>query len=292
MAMAPATMPGSSSSAQMSDGANDDLDWDDPAMVQQREAMEDDDEDLFVALDSKHGRISDGLVDLGDTQFAFRSYTLQPLGPLLANAACRQDLRRDCLLCCFPFTDKAYWLPANLRPRCTLEVLARALFDKHTARCASIDRAKSGVEWWAQFRRPGEASETIGFHFDKDEQLNTAVEGLFVQPQLACVTYLTDCGAPTVVLPIKPAPGGQAAVHRVDDVDPDTVVLSHPRAGKHMVFDGRFLHGVPASRRVPSDSEGSVTAGASEEEDLSRVTFLCNICMLRRAFSMLVRGPF
>ena len=34
MAMAPATMPGSSSSAQMSDGAHDDLGWDDAAMVQ------------------------------------------------------------------------------------------------------------------------------------------------------------------------------------------------------------------------------------------------------------------
>ena len=70
------------------------------------------------------------------------------------------------------------------------------------------DRARSGLEWWAQCRRPeeNEKNETIGFHWDKDEQLNTAVADLFVQPQFATVTYLTDCGAPTIVVPLRCAP--------------------------------------------------------------------------------------
>lgn len=43
-----------------------------------------------------------------------------------------------------------------------------------------FDRSSSGCEWWAQIREPTadqQAAETIGMHWDKDEQLNVAVGG-------------------------------------------------------------------------------------------------------------------
>jgi hypothetical protein len=234
--------------------------------------FEDEDEDLFVAVNSE-GRITDGLVDYGECDFGFGSWTMPQLEALLADEACARALRQDCMLCCFPFSDKARWLPANLQPRCTLEALAMALFEEHTRGVASFDRERSGCEWWAQIRRPDDANESIGFHWDKDEQLNTAVDGLFVQPQIACVTYLSDSGAPTCVVPITPQPfvssSGTRGGTPVGSSEA-TVFLSHPRPGKTMRFDGRYLHAAPASRRVARDAVST------------RYTFLCNIWLNHR----------
>ena len=140
------------------------LAWADERMRAQVAAMEEQDEDLFVALGAD-GRISDGLLDYGATDFGFASFKMPALERLLAEPASRRALRRDCQLCCFPFTDKAYWLPANLAPRCSLEALARSIFEEHVQHTRGIDRSRSGVEWWAQIRQKGAESESIGFHF-------------------------------------------------------------------------------------------------------------------------------
>lgn len=140
------------------------LAWADERMRAQVAAMEEQDEDLFVALGAD-GRISDGLLDYGATDFGFASFNMPALERLLAEPASRRALRRDCQLCCFPFTDKAYWLPANLAPRCSLEALARSIFEEHAQHTRGIDRSRSGVEWWAQIRQKGAESESIGFHF-------------------------------------------------------------------------------------------------------------------------------
>lgn len=145
------------------------LRWDDIRMQEQVGRFEDEDEDLFVAIGGD-GRLKDGVVDYGCCDFSFGSWTLPVLTQLMASNDSAKALRRDCMLCCYPFSDKAFWLPANLQPRCTLEALAMAIFEEHTAGVAAFDRQRSGVEWWAQIRRPGEESETIGFHWDKDEQ--------------------------------------------------------------------------------------------------------------------------
>ena len=41
------------------------------------------------------------------------------------------------------------WLGATATPRCALECLARAVFERHTAG-ATFDASRSGAEWWAQ----------------------------------------------------------------------------------------------------------------------------------------------
>ena len=111
-------------------------------------------------------------------------------------------------------------------------------------------------------------------------RLNTAVMGLFVQPQIACVTYLSDCGAPTVVAPITPQPfvssggtkggmpvpsgsarDGTKAWHERwrdcdrDDVDKGIVHISHPRVGKRECYLALTApHGHPACVQLSAAS--------------------------------------
>ena len=46
------------------------------------------------------------------------------------------------------------WLAASAEPRCSLEAVARAVFERHT-RGATYDATRSGCEWWAQARTRG-----------------------------------------------------------------------------------------------------------------------------------------
>jgi hypothetical protein len=91
----------------------------------------------------------------------------------------------------------------------------------------------------------------IDFHFDKDVML--ASLGLpFVHPTLSTVTYLTSCnGAPTVVFPLRRSPQGEL------DRSCKCMAVSHPVAGKHLVFDGKLLHGCPESLATKSSSSSS-----------------------------------
>eukprot|EP00586_Coscinodiscus_wailesii_P002830 CAMPEP_0172479298 /NCGR_PEP_ID=MMETSP1066-20121228/3842_1 /TAXON_ID=671091 /ORGANISM="Coscinodiscus wailesii, Strain CCMP2513" /LENGTH=243 /DNA_ID=CAMNT_0013239671 /DNA_START=298 /DNA_END=1030 /DNA_ORIENTATION=- len=108
-----------------------------------------------------------------------------------------------------------------------------------------------GAEWWLQTRPEG-----VDIHYDKDETLaETFGPGSF--PYVSTVTYMTsEGGPPTLVFDRCYADN--------DDVDAiKRVWMSHPRAGKYLAFDGRFLHGAPS---VFSEGGGR-----------ERVTFLVNI---------------
>lgn len=146
--------------------------------------------------------------------------------------------------------------PAELSP---LERLARHVFEFHT-RGLGFDARRSGAEWWTMVI--GASRDAVGLHWDRDYNLE-ADHGVNVHPAFATVTYLSDVGHPTVILenaaPVlatDPPPAGARAVH-----------VAWPRAGKHVSFDGRWLHGVPGG--VPAARPGS-------EEEL-RVTFLVNV---------------
>ena len=171
------------------------------------------------------------------------------------------------------------WVPATgPSPRCTIERLARAVFNLHTAELLSGLSAEeqertlqtSGAEWWVQFRssedQPG--ARDIRFHFDRDEDLARRY-GVDRNPLAATVTYLTDTGAPTLLLPLydRDGRGGEEGLaHAAGD---GGVVLSYPVSGKHLVFDGRLLHGCPARLARAAES----VAGSSWE----RVSLLVNV---------------
>ena len=73
-------------------------------------------------------------------------------------------------------------------------------------------------------------------------RLEEQIPNYHVHPRVATVTYLSDTGVPTLILskcsppptdPEKKSLGG--SINRA--------WLSHPSSGKHIAFDGRYLHG-------------------------------------------------
>lgn len=164
------------------------------------------------------------------------------------------------------------WLAATAEPRCALERLARAVFERHTTG-VDFNPATSGAEWWAQVRRGGDKHESIEFHWDVDEHFCDLPGGggVHVHPHLSTVTYLTAVGAPTLVLDAKaPKNATKGAIEQVYGAVPSGAI-SFPRLGKTIVFDGSKLHGA-----VPP-AKGS---GAPNGE--RRVTFLVNVWLNHR----------
>ena len=161
-----------------------------------------------------------------------------------------------------------FFMPASGQPRCGLEALALSIFEYH-AKKAKFDPSRSGAEWWTQVI---DVRDDIGVHFDRDygmeevrmgrgaqrmktgyiapvvtlfltlcSSLRSSQFGLNVHPHVATVTYLSDKGGPTVVLEhTSGCEVGQDFSGRVD-----RVFMSYPEAGKHMSFDGRYLHLAP-----------------------------------------------
>ena len=223
-----------------------------------------------------------------------------------------------------------HWIPIDISEgtmsssidMCELEQLAFAIFQHHidTQRLHShLEKDSAGAEWWVQVKNIRDEvkeidvkeTEAIDLHYDKDEELAAAFDlGSF--PTLSTVTYLTDNKvqsyadgeyhnvppAPTLVFPHTyemPDDGPIGSENEDEDSivtnhELHQVIISHARVGKHLMFDGRLLHGVPsnlllrqtfnAGQRVHRES------GINEEESIHshrlRVTFLVNIWLSRK----------
>lgn len=160
-----------------------------------------------------------------------------------------------------------FWIDASASPRCALERWALEVLRFHALPSCCDGRPVLGAEWWVQVRRSESTDASIGLHWDTDEDLKS-LTGEHVPPFLATVTYLTSCGAPTLVLPVAAdahggAVGGGAAgdsgaagggAAGVGDVAGCGAFVSYPRAGKHLAFDGRLLHGAPHALAAPTSS--------------------------------------
>ncbi|GMH47207.1 hypothetical protein TrRE_jg2693 [Triparma retinervis] len=149
-----------------------------------------------------------------------------------------------------------FFVPASGVARCGLEALALSIFHHH-AKDAKFDPSRSGAEWWTQVI---DVRDDIGVHFDRDYGMEEF--GLNVHPHVATVTYLSDKGGPTVVL--EHTSGCEVGEDFSGSVD--KVFMSYPEAGKHMSFDGRFLH------LAPTD-----LMGRGEKRRGLRYTFLVNV---------------
>lgn len=170
--------------------------------------------------------------------YACRSFR----GALTLASPVLEDLVKDCRAA---FVMRSFWMPADGTPRFALEHIAQQIFRFHAKPVEGLyDPARSGAEWWVHFRGPKEEyGEHIGFHWDKDERYADATKK-FIHPHVATVTYLSDAGAPTMVVHHQPMAfrGTESVRH---------AFISHPRLGKHMSFDGRLLHGVPPELIAP-----------------------------------------
>ena len=183
------------------------------------------------------------------------------------------ELLFDCEITDSGLLPRTFWVSANsdTQPRCFLEQMALEVFHKHVPSGFYYDPNTSGAEWWVQIRPSppagrysmhasadandddnGEndmAKTGISFHWDKDEDFRLLTGGsLYIHPHVSTVTYLTGLGAPTMVLSKRVDPMSGAYVTDTDDNGSLSNIhglVSFPKQGKHLSFDGRYLHAAP-----------------------------------------------
>ena len=196
---------------------------------------------------------------------------------------------------------ETYWLAADAEPRCALERLAKHVFDAHVGDAVErfvandpsvppFDASRSGAEWWTQVV---DIDDEIGVHWDKDYGLEPS--GLNVHPQIGTVTYFSSFGAPTLMAR-KPTPtffseSVAGAFEHLTTHHSDrehmcffarraglpafasaNAFLSFPAFGKHVAFDGRWLHGA-----LPELSRKAEEKNPTSSTTTKRVTFLVNV---------------
>jgi hypothetical protein len=212
---------------------------------------------------------------------------------------------------------RTFWMASDGTPTCTLEQFALDIFQHHVPSNLQYDPSKSGAEWWVQIRpspegtgrysmhddSPDSISKTgISFHWDKDEELRLLTGGsMHIHPHISTVTYLTDRGCPTVALNcrVKNFSNDWLVPGEHPDI-PETSVegyFSWPKAGKHLSFDGRFLHAalpdLMESGAFKRQCEYPKQQDPKQERILKRrhrrVTFLMNVWLNYQPFDV---NPF
>lgn len=156
---------------------------------------------------------------------------------------------------------RSFWIGKSDEPRCLLEKLSLAIARFHYPGPAW--RRVLGVESWVQLRSVEDTKSARGleFHYDKDE-IAVKKWDIWSHPELSTVTYLSGCGAPLVVFSTTSNEGQSSEEEELTEEeseqsslkqsdDPTQALPSHgwicfPRVGRHVAFDGRLLHGVPA----------------------------------------------
>ena len=198
---------------------------------------------------------------------------------------------------------QTFFLPATMTPRCALEGLVQTIFQQHVAHLeeGTFRPEQSGAEWWTLVLDADDEhhdnkhynnknddddddedveDDEVGLHFDADYELEEQASNILLHPRLATVTYISDCGAPTLIIDKKSPP--------VNDWNKKTLEqgigkawLSHPKLGKHTAFDGRLLHGAPALYFPPRFRRRKVetepAAKRQKIETTKRYTLLVNI---------------
>ena len=196
-----------------------------------------------------------------------------------------------------------YFLPSQMLPRCALEALVQTIFKAHTSNLEEgvMIPEQSGAEWWtlvldedSESQNEATANESnksqeeedddeegdeVGMHFDADYGLEDQAPNLLIHPRVATVTYLSDMGAPTVVMQRRSPPPNDVEKKSLEGPI-QTSWLSHPKIGKHIAFDGRLLHGAPATffpattATVPGTQPPSKRAKPACSQ---RITLLVNV---------------
>jgi hypothetical protein len=173
-----------------------------------------------------------------------------------------------------------YFIKANETPNSTLEALAKAIFEQHT-RGKTFDVEKSGAEWWSQVIH---SDDDIGVHWDRDYGLEEE-EGVHVHPNFGTVTYLSNRGAPTIVLnKIGSKTADEDILGNIKEM-----VISHCHAGNHLRFNGDLLHAAPSEviqALLDDEDENDEEDDDEDDENVEklieniskkRITFLVNI---------------
>jgi len=213
-------------------------------------------------------------------------------GEGVSNEKWLDQLREDCEAA---FTARAaqqgayssgetFWVPSNTeKPKTTLEALALEIYRLHAGHC-DVDPETSGAEWWTLVV---DEDDDVAWHWDRDYGLEGDT-GFRLHPHIGSVTYLSNIGAPTLILEAAEDP--ERTPQEQSPLHPKKAHWSCPSAGKHVSFDGRHLHAAPlnlaseAHRGVAPIEESGKWKG-------KRITFLVNIWLNHRPQSV-VSGNF
>jgi hypothetical protein len=135
----------------------------------------------------------------------------------------------------------------------------------------------------------------ISFHWDKDEDLRILCNGtVYVHPHLSTVTYLTDGGdhaAPTFIAEHVRVNNltGEWIDHESCQ-ETTSAFISWPSKGKHLCFDGRYLHAAPSNLVNKSKKLTKIVEPNKEPKFMirrtRRYTFLVNIWMYHHPFNV------
>jgi hypothetical protein len=123
--------------------------------------------------------------------------------------------------------------------------------------------------------------------------LEEQLPNFMLHPRVATITYMSDTGVPTLILNKRSPPPSDLEKKSLNG-SINKAWLSHPRFGKHVAFDGRFLHGAPGkyfqsvnkdslsvsepkSKRLKGDYHG-----ANNKIIEKRITFLVNVSARHR----------
>lgn len=188
-----------------------------------------------------------------------------------------------------------YFVPCKMKPRCALEGLALQIFQAHVKGLEGwFNPEQSGAEWWTlvmDASKPDTADDEydddeVGMHFDADYGLEAQMPNILLHPRVATVTYLSNLGAPTIVLDKRSPPPSDPERKSLNG-SVKRAWLSGPRYGKHIAFDGRLLHGAPAlffpGKAKSSDASNEEVEPDKKKQKLGpslpekRITFLVNI---------------
>ena len=154
------------------------------------------------------------------------------------------------------YTKETHWLsPLSQENLCGLEQLVYSILQQHN----HIDD-DVGAEWWVQVSSSNQKG-VVDLHYDKDERL-ASLFGLGHFPLISTVTYLSDNNndspqLPTIIFP--------HSYFQECEMQSSKVLISYPKRGKHLQFNGTYLHGVPY---IPTTTTTTST---------TRVTLLVNI---------------
>jgi hypothetical protein len=130
---------------------------------------------------------------------------------------------------------------------------------------------------------PQQGDQAIDLHYDKDEALAESF-GLGLFPTLSTVTYLTTgAAAATTTTTVKDpqnSDGNQShhnptlvfphMYHQEEDEMISSMLLSRPMPGKHLVFDGRLLHGAPSHDALVGSPSASTTIVTTHGSSISK----------------------
>mmetsp|Transcript_14680 Transcript_14680/g.31854 ORF Transcript_14680/g.31854 Transcript_14680/m.31854 type:complete len:441 (-) Transcript_14680:723-2045(-) len=262
-----------------------------------------------------------GSSDTESTRTCIVDYSCKTVLSHLASSDGKEDMEDDLLYDCeiadCGLLPRTFWMPAKgMKPRCRLEQMAVEVFNQHVPGGYTYDSATSGAEWWVQIRpspplsgrysmhadkdehdhgQDQDMAKTgISFHWDKDEDLRLAMGGsMYLHPHLSTVTYLTDIGAPTMVVSCRV---NNFSGEYIASGDSTEGYVSWPRKGKHLSFDGRYLHAAPGDlmERGEFDKQCKIDASSiADDHELQklkrrhrRVTFLVNVWLNYKPFNV------